>query len=99
MSFEDDLRAALRHEPAPTDFAAKVLSRTRAGWRRPAVWAIAAGITLAALAPPAVLEYRHRREERGLEAKRELFVALRITRAKLQQSRERVHRATARHIL
>ncbi len=111
VNLEDDLRAALRREPPPGDFAAKVLAvaaRESARqdsvvafpfWRRPAVWAVAAGIAAAAILPPAVLEYRHREERRALEAKHELLSALSITRAKLRQTRERVHRATARHAL
>lgn len=107
MNFEDDLRAALRREPAPDNFAANVLAKAgQRGkvaalplWRRPATWALAAGLSVAALIPPAVLEYRHRQEQRALEAKHELLFALRITRTKLQQTRERVRRATARHTL
>ena len=111
MNLEDDLRAALRRESPPVDFAAKVLSAAaqESGrqesviafpfWRRPASWAVAAGLAAAAILPPAVLEYRHRERGRALEAKHELLSALSITRAKLRQTRERVHRATARHTL
>jgi len=120
VNFEDDLRAALRREPPPGDFAAKVLAaaarqsgrqesvvafpfwRRPAGfpfWRRPAAWAVAAGLAAVAMLPPAVLEHRHREELRALEAKREFLSAPSITRAKLRQTRERVHRATARHTL
>jgi len=112
VNFEDDLRAALRREAPPGDFAAKVLAAAaqqpsvpRRGvvafpfWRRPAGWAVAAGLAAAAILPTAVLEYRHREEQRALEAKHELLSALSITRTKLRQTRERVHRATARHTL
>ena len=107
MNFEDDLRAALRREPPPGDFAAKVLAAAARQesafalpfWRRPSAWAVAAGLAAVAILPPAVLEYRHREELRSLEAKHELLSALSITRAKLRQTRERVHRATARHTL
>ena len=111
MNLDDSLRAALRREPAPADFAAKVLAKAARDraldkkvvafpvWRRRAAWAIAAGLAVAALLPPAALEYRHRREVRALEAKKELLFALQITRAKLRQTRERVHRATTRHTL
>ena len=111
MNFEDELRGALRREPAPPDFAAKVLARAQAEssvpgnvitiplWRRPAVAvAIAAGLALAALIPPAVSEYHRRQEVRGLEARRELLVALTITRAKLIEARTRIQRAQ-RHTL
>jgi hypothetical protein len=107
LNFEDDLRAALRREPPPADFAAKVLAAAARQdrvvafpfWRRPAGWALAAGLAAAAILPPAVLEYRHREERRALEAKHQLLSALNITRAKLRQTGERVHRATARHTL
>ena len=77
MNFEDDLRAALRREQPPADFAARVLAKAAQTervvafpvWRRPATWAMAAGLAVAALVPPAVLEYRHREEQRALEAK------------------------------
>lgn len=104
-----ELRAALRREPAPAGFAAKVLARAAAlnpppkvyvipVWRRPAVWALAAGLAIAAVIPSAVSEYQRRRELRALEARRELLLALSITRAKLRQTKERMQRNT-RHIL
>jgi hypothetical protein len=106
MSFDDALRAALRREPAPADFAAKVLARAAPEpkaaaipiRRRPIAWAIAAGLTIAALVPTGVSEYRRRREARALEARRELMVALAVTRVKLQQTREKLQRS-ARHPL
>ncbi len=107
--FEKELRGALRHESAPPDFAARVLARAAALtpkpkvitiplWRKPAAWAIAAGLTVAAVIPPAVLEHRHREELRAMEAQRQLFLALSITRAKLNQTKERIQRNT-RHTL
>jgi hypothetical protein len=114
MSFQDDdfeaeLRASLKHQPAPPDFAAKVLARAEAFsakpkvvvmpvWRRPVTWAVAAGLMLAAIVPPTVLEYQRRRDEKALQAKRELLYALSLTKAKLQQTRERIQRNT-RHTL
>ena len=108
-NFETEIRAALRREPAPPDFAAKVLARVGAlapkqkvyvwpVWRRPATWALAAGLAVAAIIPPAVSEYQRRKELRALEARRELLAALSITRAKLRQTRERIQRNT-RHTL
>ena len=107
--FEEDMKAALRRNPAPPDFAAKVLARVadeQAGtkvmkipfWRAPSAWALAAGLAVAAVVPPAVMEYRNRREARALEARRELLIALTVTRNKLQQTRERIERTT-RHAL
>jgi hypothetical protein len=103
--FEQDMRSALRRDPAPPDFAGGVLARVAALsppvkvvrmplWRRPAAWALAAGLSIAAIVPPAVVEYRQRREARALEAKRELLVALAVTRIKFQQTRERIQRTT-----
>ena len=108
MPFDDDIRAALRREAAPLDFAAKVLARTAQQdrviqlpvWRRPATWAMAAGLAIAGLTPPAILEYRHRRQEqRAIEARNQLMLALKITRVKLQQARDRVHHATTKHVI
>lgn len=103
--FEDSVRNALRREAAPPDFAVNVLAKVRAPkvialplWRRPVVWAMAAGVSLAAIVPSAALEYQRRREVQALEARRELFIALALTRTKLQQTRERIQRTT-RHTL
>ena len=107
--FEKELRGALRHEPAPPDFAAKVLARA-AGlprtpkvipiplWRKPVAWAIAAGLLVSLAIPPAILEQRHREELRAAEAQRQLYLALSITRAKLNKTKERIQRTT-RHTL
>lgn len=103
MNLEDDLRRALRREPAPADFAARILSKTRLAktrvlpfWRRPVTLAIAAALTLAALAPPSVYQYRQRR--RAVEARDQLIVALSITRVQLQHVRETIRRNTRHKI-
>lgn len=102
MNIEDNLRQALKREPAPPDFAAKVLARAaaqgakvvrirRAPWfRRPLTVAIAAGLAVAALIPSAVEEHRRHERERGQQAARQIIQALQITRAKLQQTRDRI---------
>jgi hypothetical protein len=95
IDFEGELRGALRRESAPADFAKKLRARLPVDipvWRRPVVWAIAAVLLLAALLPPSISEYQRRLRERGMEARRELMVALRITSAKLHQTRERIQR-------
>ena len=104
MPFEDDLRRSLQRDPAPPDFAAKVLARAARlpqpklivipVWRRPAAWAIAAGITLAALIPAGLYEQRRRHEQKALEAQRQLVLALNITRAQLQKTKLRLQKAT-----
>jgi hypothetical protein len=99
-AFENELRGALRREPAPSDFARKLRARLPIPipiWRRPAVWAIAAVLLLAALIPPAVSQYQRRQQERALEARRQLEIALRITSVKLRQAKARVQRSTTRH--
>jgi hypothetical protein len=90
MNFEDQLRDALRREPAPAGFAAKVLgqTRTKSTWRRPAALALAASLTTAALIPAAI-EYRQR--QRAREAKDQLITALTITRTQLELLRERIN--------
>lgn len=116
MAFEDELKRALRHEPPPPDFAAKVLARAAAldtakpslqakevivlpVWRKPAAWAIAAGITLTALIPVGVSQYRHRQEQKALEAGRQLALALDITRIQLQKTKERLQKVSKQHAL
>ena len=105
MNLEDGLRDALRREPAPADFAAKVLARTVVSpnrglpwWRRPVTLAFAAGLVLGALVPTAVFEYNQREERRALAARNQLMAALAITRTRLQQAKARIQRQT-RHTL
>ena len=97
MNLENELREALRREPAPADFAANVLARAAVKRRRPALAvAMAAGLVAAALIPPAVSDYHRRQQARALEARRELLVALSITRTKLLQTQARIERAALR---
>lgn len=103
MNLEDDLRRALRREPAPADFAARILSKTTLAktrvlpfWRRPVTFAVAAALVLAALAPPAVYEYR--RQRRAVEARDQLILALSITKVQLQHVGERIRRNTRHKI-
>jgi hypothetical protein len=103
MNLEDDLRRALRREPAPADFATRILSKTTLAKtrilpfrRRPVALAIAAALALAALIPPAV--YQHRRQQRALEARDQLVAALAITRVQLEHVKERIRQTTRRKI-
>ncbi len=104
-SLEKALRESLRREPAPADFAAKVLAGVKTHsvvqmkpkpqskpWiARPMALALAAAIGAMAIIPSVVLEYHHRREEaRGQQAKHDLLIALAITRNQLQQVRQKV---------
>jgi len=101
MNFDDELRAALQREPAPADFAARVLGKTTKTralplWRRPAALAIAAALALTALVPSAVYQYRQHR--RAIEARDQLILALSIARVQLQQVRERIQHNTRHKI-
>jgi hypothetical protein len=93
VSLEDDLRTALRREPPPPDFAGKVLAKTALKsrvipfWRRPAGMAVAAAVALAAVVPSV---YEYRRQQRGIEARDQLLLALSITKIQLQQAREKI---------
>jgi hypothetical protein len=93
-NIQDELRKALRREPAPPGFAAKILARTshRPRDRRAVVLGLVAALALAAIVPPTVHQYRDRR--RALEAKDQLMAALSITKAQLQQTKEKIRRNT-----
>jgi hypothetical protein len=92
MNFEDELRTALRREQPPPDFAAKIIARTRVlpFWRRPATFALAAALAVAALVPPAVNHYR--RQQRAVEARAQLIEALAITKVQLLQVGDKIRR-------
>ena len=99
MNLDDELRAALKREPAPEDFAARVLAKTRTSgarvlpfWRRPLTLALAATLAVAALVPSALYQYRQQR--RATEARDQLVAALSITRVQLQHVRERIQQNT-----
>jgi hypothetical protein len=107
-NFEDVLRASLQREPAPTDFAARVLAkagtsvssrvitaRPKSWFQRPFVFALAAALAAVAIVPAVLLDYEHRaRQAKGLKAKQDLLTALAITRDQLQQARDKVRRNT-----
>jgi hypothetical protein len=95
MSFEDDLRQALRREPAPSGFAARVLAETVVRdprvlpfWRRPLTLALAAALALGVLLPPGIYEYQQR--QRGIRARNQVFAALAITRTQLKQAKDKI---------
>ena len=89
--FENQLRAALRREPPPPDFAAKVLARTNSNRGNKRYWMPLAAALLAGAVIPAVVVERHRHEQ-ALEARRQLVSALQITRAKLNFAKEKIQR-------
>ena len=101
MNLDDELKAALRREGPPADFAARVLARIEAPspglrWRRwiqPALlrWAMAAALIVVFVLGG--FQYRRERERvAGERAKRQLVLALRITGAKLQLAQAKVYR-------
>ena len=90
MSFEDDLRRALEREPAPPDFAARVLAHTRP--RRPCPVAIAAAVAVALLGPSGIYQYRQR--QKAIEARDQLIVALSITQVQLQYVQQQIQHNT-----
>jgi len=105
--FDEELRSALRREPAPPDFAAKVLAKAgtpafpagvsavRKSWlQRPLTLALAATLAAVAIVPAVLLDYEHREQAKGLKAKRDLLTALAITRDQLQHAKEKVRRTT-----
>ena len=95
MSFDLDkeLRAALRKVDPAEGFAQRVTTRlaheraTPGRWlshrQRRVVSALAAGVLLAAIA---LYAWQMRREQQGLEARRQLIEALRVTGEKLDQA-------------
>jgi hypothetical protein len=89
VNLEDDLRAALRPEPAPPDFAAKILRRARPApvWSRPVTWAIAAAVAAAAVVPSA---YQYHQHQRAIVARDQLIIALSITKAQLETTKDRI---------
>ena len=89
MSFEDDLRRALQREPAPPDFAARVLARTRP---RRFPLAIAAALALAVLVPSGVYQYHQR--QKAIEGRDQLIVALTITQTQLQHVQQQIQHNT-----
>jgi hypothetical protein len=99
---EQVLRESLRRSPPPSDFAAKVLAKTRPSpggsrmsWlRRPFSLALAAALMAVAIIPAVVLDYERRETAKGLKAKQDLLTALAITRDQLQHARSEVRKNT-----
>jgi negative regulator of sigma E activity len=87
--FEDRLRAALRAVEPEAGFTERVLARiatepaTLAKPRARLAWASAALAATVVLGVLAVHQWQLRREQQGLEARRELIEALRVASDKL----------------
>ena len=95
--FEEELRRALKRREPAADFTARVMARAAAedakrnsgfwfSWRLGLATAAVAVLTLSG----GVVYQQHERSLRGLAAKRQLLIAIRITGTKLQQVQERV---------
>jgi hypothetical protein len=100
MNIEDQLREALKREPAPADFKRKVMRALPAktsGYRfwgkRRMSFALASALALAAIVPAMVVEQRHRR---GVEAREQLLRALQVTNATLRHTKQMIHKNTRR---
>ncbi len=99
--FEEELKHALQREEPGADFTARVLARCaraderaagsfwRMSWLTPAwrLGAVAAGLIV--LASGTAYE-QHEHELKGMAAKRQLLLAMRIAGTKLQEVQERV---------
>ena len=104
MNLDNELRAALRRQAPPPDFAAKVLAKTSAALpfpkppksrlQRPVTLAIAAAVMAMAVIPAVVVEYQRREDAKGMKAKQDLMIALAITKNQLQQTKEMIRRTT-----
>lgn len=100
MNIEDQLRDALRREPASADFKRKVMQALPAKKNGPVFWwkrrmslALATALMVAAVVPVVVVEQRHRR---GVEAREQLLRALQVTNATLRHTKEMIHKNTRR---
>jgi len=96
---EDDLKQALKRQEPAADFTARVLARCAAAelsskrrffWSAP-VWrmGLAAAAVLLMLVGGSVYQ-RHEHEVKGMAAKRQLLLAMRIAGTKLQEVQQRV---------
>jgi hypothetical protein len=97
---ERDLREALRRRDPPSDFADKVLARTRQSEsnRSQPIWswlAAAAAVVLLIVGGATYIQ-EQRRQAEGVRAKEQLMVALRITGAKLHDARVKITNAQQR---
>jgi hypothetical protein len=97
MFEDDDLKHALRRVEPPAGFDQRVLarldqqpSRQRRTAPRFTAWVTAAGLSFASLAGVAI--YQHQLEQRkGMEARDQLMLALRITGKKLDAVRTTIN--------
>jgi len=99
--FEEELKQALKRQAPAADFTARVLARcaqedakARSGfwhvfWTAPA-WRLSAVAAALLLVAGGTAYQQHEREVRGMAAKRQLILAMRIAGTKLQEVQQRV---------
>ena len=95
MSFESDLRDALRRQPAPPDLTANIMAALGApASRRPVRRRLAGILGLAAVLTLVISTTFHYIEQRreGERAKTQLMLALRLTSKKLQETQQHLQR-------
>jgi len=94
---ESRLREALRPTTPPPDFAARVMARVAPTQRRraTAAWWLAAGLAAAVLIAVGVQSHlkQQRDIQAGMEARREVMQALRVTNQKFDLAVRTVHEA------
>jgi len=98
---EDDLRAALRRQEPPADFAERVLARLNQApepsWRErlsvlmhpPRVQWVAVAVMVSILLPTAAVQYR-KDMEKGERAKQQLLFAMHVAGNRLHQAQKKV---------
>ena len=100
MNMEDQLREALKREPAPSDFKRKVMQAVPAKknisifwWKRRLSLALVFAAVLMAVVPTAIVANRHRRR---IAARDQLLTALRVTNTTLRHTKQMIHKNTRR---
>lgn len=105
---ERELRAALERRQPSVDFAERVVARLPAApasvlamparhprppWRSAWVGSIAAGLAAVTFGFYQYREYQYQENQRGVEAKQQLMLALEITAEKLHVAQDSVNRS------
>jgi anti-sigma-K factor RskA len=97
---DDELKQALRRQEPSADFTARVLARCaeadaqKRAWLSWPNWRLGLATTAAAALLTlggGTLYQQHEHEVKGMAAKRQLLLAMRIAGSKLQQVQERVN--------
>jgi hypothetical protein len=95
-SFEEELKRALARVEPPEGFTERLAARiasmppSKAPLSKRPVYLRWAAIAATAVMIFSGLAYQHQRQVQGQQAKEKLFVALRITSSKLQQTQQQI---------